>query len=469
MEKSRLVYVLMAFSAREMRQFGKFVESPFFNESSALVELFKYLHQCYPDFLSERIALPMVWQQLFGDEVFKEIKLRQLMSKLLSLAEQFLAYQQWQHNPIQAQIATTMALQDRALPKLFWSSWTTAENTNEEQPLRSVGYHQNRCTLAQIKHHYIEQQEQRDIEPELQAVSDSLDTLFILQKLKFFCKMHNYQLISHKPYRYELQDAIVEYAKVQNFEQQPAIVAYYFALMTIRNKEENAHFFALKNILQQQHHLFSPEELQDLFVLARNFCIRRANVGERDFAHELLDLYKTEIDQETILQNGYIAPATYKNIVTLAIALKEMEWVVGFVEQLKQHLRPEHREEVYALNLARILFSQKNYAPILPLLQQVHYRDTLFELSAKTLLLQTYFELGEYQVLLSFLDSFSVFLQRKTSVSNLRKHYQNLIKYVKKWVSIPDYDKAARQQLWEEIEQLSNVAERAWLLNKVRP
>ncbi|HNI43684.1 MAG: hypothetical protein JNM36_15305 [Chitinophagales bacterium] len=469
MEKSRLVYVLMAFSAREMRQFGKFVESPFFNESSALVELLKYLHQCYPDFSSERIALPMVWQQLFGDEVFKEIKLRQLMSKLLSLAEQFLAYQQWQHNPIQAQIATTMALQDRALPKLFWSSWTAAENTNEEQPLRSVGYHQNRCTLAQIKHHYIEQQEQRDIEPELQAVSDSLDTLFILQKLKFFCKMHNYQLISHKPYRYELQDAIVEYAKVQNFEQQPAIVAYYFALMTIRNKEENAHFFALKNILQQQHHLFSPEELQDLFVLARNFCIRRANVGERDFAHELLDLYKTEIDQETILQNGYISPATYKNIVTLAIALKEMEWVVGFVEQLKQHLRPEHREEVYALNLARILFSQKNYAPILPLLQQVHYRDTLFELSAKTLLLQTYFELGEYQVLLSFLDSFSVFLQRKTSVSNLRKHYQNLIKYVKKWVSIPDYDKAARQQLWEEIEQLSNVAERAWLLNKVRP
>ena len=469
MEKSRLVYVLMAFSAREMRQFGKFVESPFFNESSTLVELFKYLHQCYPDFSSERIALPMVWQQLFGKEAFKEIKLRQLMSKLLSLAEQFLAYQQWQHNPIQAQIATTMALQDRALPKLFWSSWTTAENTNEEQSLRSVGYHQNRCTLAQIKHHYIEQQEQRDIEPELQAVSDSLDTLFILQKLKFFCKMHNYQLISHKPYRYELQDAIVEYAKVQNFEQQPAIVAYYFALMTIRNKEENAHFFALKNILQQQHHLFSPEELQDLFVLARNFCIRRANVGERDFAHELLDLYKTEIDQETILQNGYISPATYKNIVTLAIALKEMEWVVSFVEQLKQHLRPEHREEVYALNLARILFSQKNYAPILPLLQQVHYRDTLFELSAKTLLLQTYFELGEYQVLLSFLDSFSVFLQRKTSVSNLRKHYQNLIKYVKKWVSIPDYDKAARQQLWEEIEQLSNVAERAWLLNKVRP
>ncbi len=90
-------------------------------------------------------------------------------------------------------------------------------------------------------------------------------------------------------------------------------------------------------------------------------------------------------------------------------------------------------------------------------------------MSAKTLLLQTYFELGEYQVLLSFLDSFSVFLQRKTSVSNLRKHYQNLIKYVKKWVSIPDYDKAARQQLWEEIEQLPNVAERAWLLNKVKP
>ena len=139
----------MAFSSREMRQFGKFVESPFFNESTILVELFKYLHQCYPTFLAKDIALQVVWKQLFGNESFKEIKLRQLMSKLLSLAEHFLAYQQWQDSPTQAPLDTTIALQSRALPKLFSSSWSAVEKINEEQPLRSVAYYQNRCTLAQ--------------------------------------------------------------------------------------------------------------------------------------------------------------------------------------------------------------------------------------------------------------------------------------------------------------------------------
>jgi len=84
------------------------------------------------------------------------------------------------------------------------------------------------------------------------------------------------------------------------------------------------------------------------------------------------------------------------------------------------------------------------------------------------MLLKIYFELDETDALYSFFDSFKNYIYRHKEVGYGKDNYLNLIKYAKKLLNTNPRDKKAIAKLTEEITQTQAIAEKAWLLERVK-
>ncbi len=96
MVKSRLIALLSKFTIKELKEFEKFVSSPYFSKGRDLKPLFTQLKRYYPDFSSPELNVETIFKKLFPGKKFDRKKsshaMQVLISELLLLAEKFLVH-----------------------------------------------------------------------------------------------------------------------------------------------------------------------------------------------------------------------------------------------------------------------------------------------------------------------------------------------------------------------------------------
>ena len=154
-------------------------------------------------------------------------------------------------------------------------------------------------------------------------------------------------------------------------------------------------------------------------------------------------------------------------MIAMAILLEEFDWVENFIETSSDLLEKKYRKQTISFNLARLEYARKNYNAAMLHLQNAEYKDLVNNLIAKSLLIKIYFELEEYDLLFSHLDSFQIFIRRREVSDFHRKNFMSIIRFLKKIVRLPEMDKKGRKALRKEIESEEVLSERDWLLSKI--
>ena len=65
MKKSKLISVLQAFDREDLKRFGEFLDSPYFNKNKELVRLYALLRKQAPGFPESRVDRYFIWRQLY--------------------------------------------------------------------------------------------------------------------------------------------------------------------------------------------------------------------------------------------------------------------------------------------------------------------------------------------------------------------------------------------------------------------
>jgi hypothetical protein len=81
--------------------------------------------------------------------------------------------------------------------------------------------------------------------------------------------------------------------------------------------------------------------------------------------------------------------------------------------------------------------------------------------------IQMFYELDEFDVLESFLESTRAYLFRKKVIAYHRSTFKNFLRFTKKLVKTNPYSTAQRDKLQKEIEEASPLTEKKWLLEKL--
>ena len=201
----------------------------------------------------------------------------------------------------------------------------------------------------------------------------------------------------------------------------------------------------------------------------KNYCIVKINKGEASsFLPQLFDIFKTLLKEKIILKDNHISSQTYKNITTVGLQLQEYDWVENFIQNYTNYLPKAHRENALNYNLAKVYFFQKKYYQVIEQLREVEYKNLVYALGGKLMLLKTYYELEEQSALDSLIDSFRIYLRRNKQIArDVKQQYMNMLRFTKKLVSIPPYNRAAAAKLEVQIEGCKAMTAKQWLLEKV--
>ena len=456
MEKSTLVRLIRSFSPVELRDVRKFLRSPFFNQRKDLIDLFEQLaasSEARKEELRCHLSPPAA--------PFDDQKLRLLMSYLHTLLEQYVAIKEMTADKLNTQLHLATGYRKRRLNEAFERTRKNLEKNLEAQPLRNMAYHSLRYQLHWETHQLNYVQNPTDVSG-LQELSGTTDVIFLAQKLRLICLLAAHQAVYQSDMSKGWEEEIIARAERPEFTALPAIAVYLHCYRMLRYPSEEAHFQEFKSLLLNQAGYYPDEEMHGFYLLAINYCVRRLNTGGEHYFREAFDLYRAGLEERHLLEDGMVSRFTYHNVVAIGLRLGELEWVRYFINEYKNKLEKSYRESAFSYNLARLEYESGHHENVLELLQKANYRDPLLNLAAKTLLLKTYYDLSEHDLLQSHLDAMRNYIHRKRVIGYHRTNYLNIIRFAEKLMRLNTIDKKEVEALRQALEQEEVLSEKSF-------
>ncbi|MBV6443065.1 MAG: hypothetical protein DYG98_13240 [Haliscomenobacteraceae bacterium CHB4] len=463
MQNSKLILLLRTFSSREWKAFRDFVQSPYFNRNREVAALCEWLAGQAPSF--EGADRKKAYAALFPGQACDEAHLNHLMSFLLKLCERFIGLEQMNKDELALDFFTLQALADRDQGKHYHYVFQKKQDTLQEQSRRDAQHYLTRYRLENLEANRLSRTTTRKFNEYVQRTADSLDAFYLAEKLRCTCYMLTSQFVIATPYNLQLVDEMCRFLAMHPMPPDtPAIQAYFriFQLLTKENADDD--FEALKTLLKWQETGFGPEEIAELYQYAINYCNLQIMKAREAYVTEALELYIKGIESAILLQDGFLSPWHFKNVIKLGLRLKKYDWTEAFILNNTQLLEPEFREDALHYNLAELYYYTGRYDEAMLHLNKVEFTDVHYNLGAKVILSKIYYETELFDPLESLLHAFKIYLHRNKLISeDLRRTYMNFIGLLWQIVRATPEKYAI---LHEKVEKSQFLAEKNWLLRQ---
>lgn len=457
----------------DIRQFGEYVQSPFFNKSKKLIRLAKYLRELYPEFPERKLEKEKVFKVIYGEKPYNEQQVHDQMSLLTRLMEGYLAQKMIDQKPEEKYFFLLEGLadiRDYDHHQRIFEKAETELGENMSVPRHFLYLHR----IQQQTESFTGQLKNRGANRLLQDQMTHLDIYFLGSKLRATCEMLNRKNIVNAEYYSEMEDEILSYlSNPQNpYLNVPFIAIYFRIYLTLREPLNEDHYQELVVQLKKHAGKFTRTEAYTMYAFAQNYCIRKINRGDSQYLNELFLVYKQLLKDEILLESGVLAHEHYKNITTVGLRLKEFDWVEEFLQQYKENLNTEVRENAWNYNLCVFYYEKGQYKEAMKLLQRVEFTDVYYQLSAKSILLKIYYELGDDDSLRYHILAFRAFLKRNRKISKFHSEgHQNLLKMVSKVARVrrmkprleDDEFTRRREGVIQTIHKAGNIPNANWL------
>lgn len=461
MEKNLLQEALSTLSSAEIREFGKFIRSPFFNTRQSLVELFDR-------WLAEQASRqpPAATGNAGILPAPNTVEIRLANSALLALLEKYWIYCEKFEDSERGKIRLAATYRKRNLTKHFRITLREARQSRERRPWRHADYYHDLYLIEWEQYQY-DTAARRTESLNLQATSDLMDTAFITRKLRLACLAQSHQAVYRADYQMGLLDLVLLHVERSELKHIPAVGLYFHCYRFLADSQATGHFETFKEMLFTYVDEFPADELRTLYLLAINFGIKKINESSEGWLRTTLELYQSALERGLLLENQRLSRFAFNNIVAIALRVGELDWAEQFILVHKTSLERQWREVTSSLNLARVAFTRKDFRTALGHLQRSDYKDLLNNLIVKTLQLKIYFETDEFDLLESHLTSMSNFIRRHTAIGYHRTNYSRIVYYTRQLMALNFHDTAAIAALRERIEQEEILTEKEWLLDQM--
>jgi len=469
MINSKLVNLLRVLSNRDLKQLAMYFNAGFFERKPMVAKLFKYLHKHYKN--DGRIEKEKVFKMLYGARTtYNDLKMRHLMADVLTATEQFLMWQEHKTDALAINMNLLQYYRKKQLDKHYKGVSNVLTKMHKKTSLQDADYFYYVYKMAHENIAFVESSNARSKQGYLQEALNNFDRYYALTKLKLASAMLTYQWIMPLEYKISFLDELLTFVEKTNLLEIPMVAIYFFIVKNLINPEESDNFNQLKQLLNKHLKDVKPEEGQIIYAAALNHCARQINKGEQEphFLKEIFELYKLGLDTKLIFNDDGLPAWHYKNIITVGLRLEKYKWVREFLYTHKDFIPKEFRESAFTYNLSNYHFFREEYEEVLLLLHKVSHNDAFYNFDSRTLLLKTYYELNYIDSLESLLDSFKQFMIRNKDFLNKRKEsYRNLLKFTRRLIKVPPYDKEKIRQLKQALIESKHVASREWLLEKI--
>jgi len=477
MHDSNLINLLRTFSKEEMKRFGLFVQSPFYNREKILIKFVSVLIKYHPEFGVEEMPKKKIYASILPGKAYNDALMRNTVSDLLRLAEEFLKVIRANKDAFYSRYNIMKELTDRKQKTLFSMNFRKAKNALESSGVLDEIYYQNSFLLEDEKRRNVVVNSSRILykDDNLQQQADSIHLHHLVEDIKLYAIMLNQKKFTYEHnFDFTLSETLRTYIE-ENFHLYrniPYIAIFYNCVMLYKT-EDKKYFDELRIQTKKHFKKLSHTDRKNMFMVLTNHGYLQIRRGNFEFYDELFEVNKDFIKTKAYLEgNDFMAHYIYSSIAMNAADIGKTDWAENFLNKYLKLVHSDYRKSSYNICMASIHLARKEYDNALEKLSVIIPWDNSAKLSVDLLQLKIYFSKNETESFLSMTDSMRHFLKRNKDIKNeSRIVYGNFVLFLKKLyllkISSPDIDKSKLYMLKKKIQDNNEIMAKKWLLEKV--
>ncbi len=464
-----LLLLLRTLDRDQFKKLQNFLKSPYFNKNKDVEKLAAILAKEFPELNNaKRLAVRALHKKVYPSKAFKLDRMPKLFLALSKLVDQFVAFERAQDRELDNRVNLLHYYHDAALSQHFDKSLKKCEQILQNLGTKGDKDYLNKHWIGLLSVRYQSSTNELDKGQRLNEAYLHLQTFYLISILRLHCLSYNHKHVANYEASELNTELVLKQAGSSPFNQVLLIKAYYHTILFLRDQERDDSFKTVKEIIEKGELEDHPEDQKLLYDSASNFCALRIMNQQEQYQGELFELYQFALKKGLLYLNGYLFPNTIKNIVTLALWLKEFDWVENFIEHYKERIEPEFREQIYSYNRANVLFHTGQFDKARDLLELASYKDIYYQLSARRLFIKICYEQQEISLLESLVQSFYMFIYRDDLVASPAiESNRNFINLLKSTINTAPGDQDRYQKLLNKLQESGRMIERRWLKEKL--
>ncbi len=470
---SKMARMLAILTPEEFKSLGLWLQSPWANTNKKLVELYNILQKQHPDFTEKAMDRTYLFKKLYPTKPFDDKWMRNLMAAMCRQVEKFLVHQRLESDDtLSAQLLSKEYLERH---EGDWHEKLVGEIIQKLEAKKAKGT-EDFLILGQLHGELYERPQSTKLKSSqalLLAADRYLDCFYGLHKWRCITELNERQLILPEgtPPTWDIPqlEHLTQHLDI------PALGIYKEKLGLPRSLSMDGYLHLKAEVFSKFEYLSDKDKRILLFYLI-NTVIQLWLKGHAQIMGELLELYKTGLEEGLLDNHDRLSENTFSNIVTTANSLRQFDFTKRFVNEYAYKLAPEMREDGRAWATSHVLFKQQDFEESITLLSTCNFTSHTFSLLGKILLVESYFEACKnddsyFLFLLDFGEAFKKYIHRDPLLSGGRETaYLNFVKYttmlLKKMME-KNWDEKWLENFEELINREKFMQGKQWLLEKL--
>ncbi|MFN8296253.1 MAG: hypothetical protein U0T69_08660 [Chitinophagales bacterium] len=420
---SKLIQTYIAFSAEEKRKIRKWMNNRNVNGNDDVLLFFQFI-ESRKNITPKTVTKLKVHEYLYPNTAFNDLRIRHLIWLTNEVFESFI---------IHVSVEKQLGLKEKLLSQFYIDKGllTHANKTIEDAielvtdtSLKNSEFYRNIYDLD-IVFYDINSRNNRNKDFKVNESIRSFTVYTIVEVLKSACIVNTIQRVMEFEAQQYLLQSVLELLPNSDFLQIPIVRIYYNTYLVVSNEDETAFEIFITDIKQNEV-LFSMQDLSNLYRSAINFCIKKSNQNIEYYSRKSFELYLYTIENGIFIENGEINRYSFTNTISLGIKLKEFTKIETFTKQYSTYINIIYRKNTIDFNTAKVFYAKDQHEKALRILLTNEFKDSIWNLNAKYLVLKILFELRNIELLEIHLKAFKTYIKRKANIGYHKTYFTNV-------------------------------------------
>lgn len=433
MKENKLITILKTFSKEEMKKFGLFISSPYFNRQRDFKPLYSILKNNHPSFPPDEFTDEKLFSKLYPNDKFERKKaslsIRVLFSQITNLAKKFIVYDMFESGGISFEYNNILAsgLRDKNLLKDVYKLLSE----NSEQLDSGNNYHLNYTERLKLNRAMIN------------VLFEMNDMRKITEPMKNDL-LYAYAFIFHHISYYLTNSMVIKYnynITFSGFELIKSFIEGFDPVLFERECSDDG--YETKNITLFNYYItrsrFDETDIESLLtamdiymkmfpkipqISRYSFFQNLFNRFERRISYNRAYLEKANELVDFIFEQGiyshkddtFLKAGLYNTTLLNKAALLNAKELRDFIDKYVDKTSPELRADLREYSMSYVCFKEKYYEKCLRIISKNDSLDNFFKIGKYKLKMCSLYELGLIEETHYALDSFEHFLRRKKDI-----------------------------------------------------
>ena len=457
--KYKIIEILKTFSSQDIKNFERFLNSPYFNESRKIRKLYEILMKHYPEFASVDLYEEKLSYQLNPDIAYNKSTFKSLLFELGALADKFLTIENLGERKFEPEDFLRDEYFKRKLGKYFQQNIEKTEKIFKEYTELSSVYFLHLNRLYTDKFNYLvssKPKSGRKFISEFTSVlteraksisvffaneihlnieiSGSLNQTFDINEEKNF-ELELFKIINYE----QLMEFIILNSSKKNYTVLLELNLMQYRLF--KDVSNESHYMEYKKYLFKNSKFLCENEISKQYIKLIRYCMmkRTEEKTTADFEKELFNILKHIIKNKYYRTdlNTFLPVELFRLAVKQGLIMNNFKWTLNFIEENHKNLHPDRRENMYYFSMAEYNFQIKNFDEAIKNFNKVDLNHFMLKVDLKCLMMMTYYELGLFENALSVIDAFKHFLTNtNVLIPDIKKRNKAFISVVQKMITL---------------------------------